>query len=103
MMLAKLAEFRKRRTVLCEPGVVFHAEAKVFNMRRRECIRIGAFTHIRGELLTFPHGGEIRIGQYCYIGEHCKLWSACRLHIGDRVLIAHTVTILDSLTHPISA
>lgn len=66
-------------------------------------MRIGAFTHIRGELLNFAHGGEISIGQYCYIGEYSKLWSASHIHIGDRVLISHAVTILDSLTHPISA
>ena len=101
-MLARFRAFRMRRAVVCEPGVVFHTEAKVFNMRRRECMRIGAFTHIRGELLTFAHGGEITIGQYCYVGEYSKLWSASHIHIGDRVLISHAVTILDSLTHPIS-
>lgn len=103
MILARLRAFRKRRAAVCEPGVVFHPEAKIVNMRRPECIRIGASTHVRGELLTFAHGGEITIGKYCYIGEHSKVWSAGRIHIGDRVLIAHSVTILDNLTHPISA
>jgi acetyltransferase-like isoleucine patch superfamily enzyme len=88
---------------VCDPGVVFHSDSKVVNMRRPECIRIGAFTHIRGELLTFAHGGEIMIGEYCYIGDHSRLWSAGRIHIGNRVLISHAVTILDSRTHPISA
>lgn len=68
-----------------------------------ESITIGASTHVRGELLIFAHGGKITIGKYCYIGEHSKLWSASHIQIGDRVLIAHNVTILDNLTHPISA
>jgi len=103
VILARLRAFRKRRAAVCAPGVVFHSEAKIVNMRRQECIRIGTSTHVRGELLTFAHGGEITIGKYCYIGEHSKVWSAGRIHIGDRVLIAHSVTILDNLTHPISA
>ena len=102
-MLSKFRVFLKKREALCEAGVVLHPEATIVNMRRSECIRIGACTHIRGELLTFSHGGEIHIGKYCYIGEHSKLWSAGHIHVGDRVLIAHAVTILDNLTHPISA
>lgn len=102
-MLSRLRAYRTRRTVKTEPGVVFHSEAKITNLRSPEHIRIGAFTHVRGELLTFAHGGQITIGNYCYIGEQSRLWSAAHIHIGDRVLIAHLVTILDSLTHPISA
>jgi acetyltransferase-like isoleucine patch superfamily enzyme len=102
-MLSKFRTFWKKRAASCDAGVVLYPEATIVNMRRAECIRIGAFTHVRGELLTFAHGGEIRIGKYCYIGEHCKLWSAGHIHVGDRVLIAHAVTILDNLTHPLSA
>lgn len=102
-MLSKLRAFWKKRAASCEAGVVVYPEARITNMRRSECIQIGAYTHVRGELLTFAHGGEIRIGEYCYIGEHSKLWSAGRIHVGDRVLIAHAVTILDNLTHPLSA
>jgi len=102
-MLSKIRAFWRRRAALCEAGVMLHPEATIVNMRGSESIRIGAFTHIRGELLTFSHGGEIHIGEYCYIGENSKLWSAGRIHVGDRVLIAHAVTILDNLTHPLSA
>ncbi len=102
-MFGLLRAYRKGRTVKSEPGVVFHPEAKIINMRLPEHIQIGAFTHVRGELLTFAHGGQITIGKYCYVGEQSRLWSAARIHIGDRVLIAHLVTILDNLTHPISA
>ena len=66
-------------------------------------IELGAYTHVRGELLVFAHGGAIRVGDYCYVGEGTRIWSARGIKIGDRVLIAHNVTILDSLTHPTAA
>jgi acetyltransferase-like isoleucine patch superfamily enzyme len=76
----------------------------VFNiLKDPAAIRIGRMTHIRGELLTFAHGGCIAIGEYCYLGEASRIWSARSIRIGNRVLIAHNVTILDNLTHPISA
>jgi acetyltransferase-like isoleucine patch superfamily enzyme len=66
-------------------------------------IVIGRHTHMLGELFTFAHGGEIRIGQWCYIGEGSRIWSAASIIIGDRVLISHSANIFDSLTHPLSA
>jgi acetyltransferase-like isoleucine patch superfamily enzyme len=65
-------------------------------------IKIGAYTHIKGELLTFGHGGRIIIGDYCYVGEQSRIWSALHITIGDRVMIAHNVNIFDNLTHPIN-
>jgi acetyltransferase-like isoleucine patch superfamily enzyme len=102
-MLEKLRAFRKKWRIVCDSGVVIHPEATIVNMRRPECIKVGASTHIRGELLTFAHGGEIIIGAYCYIGDHSRVWSAGQIKIGDRVLISHGVMIMDSRTHPISA
>lgn len=66
-----------------------------------EAIRIGAYSHIRGELLTFGHGGSILIGDYCYVGANSRIWSAKEITIGDRVLISHDVSIFDNDTHPI--
>jgi len=87
-----------------EPGVVIHDTARIFNNTGTlGAISIGRFTHVKGELLTFAHGGAISIGEYCYIGESTRIWSARSIRIGNRVLIAHNVTILDSLTHPIGA
>ncbi len=85
-------------------NAVFHETANVLNYRQvRSAVQLGQFTHVRGELMTFAHGGEIRVGDYCYIGEGSRIWSARGIHIGNRVLIAHNVTVMDSLTHPISA
>lgn len=66
-------------------------------------IRVGANSHIRGELLVFGHGGRVSIGEYCYVGEQSRIWSASSIDIGNRVLISHCVTIMDSLTHPMDA
>lgn len=65
-------------------------------------IRLGENTVLRGELLTFAHGGDIQIGDYCYIGQNTHIWSACSIHIGNQVLISHDVNIFDNDTHPIN-
>jgi acetyltransferase-like isoleucine patch superfamily enzyme len=64
---------------------------------------VGSHTLVAGELLVFAHGGEISIGEWCYIGEDARLWSSASIDIGDRVLISHNVNIFDSLTHPLNA
>ncbi|MPL68883.1 2,3,4,5-tetrahydropyridine-2,6-dicarboxylate N-acetyltransferase [bioreactor metagenome] len=77
-------------------------EAKIENLcKNKEKIRIGDNCKIRGELLVYPHGGEILIGNDCYIGEMTKIWSARQIKIGNRVLIAHNVNIHDSNDHPL--
>jgi acetyltransferase-like isoleucine patch superfamily enzyme len=66
-------------------------------------IVIGGHSYIRGELMVFGHGGQISIGDWCYVGEGTRIWSAASIEIGNRVLISHSVNIFDSLTHPIAA
>ncbi|WP_407169408.1 acyltransferase [Bradyrhizobium sp. ORS 111] len=76
--------------------------ARIRNIRGdSDCIVIGASSIIRGELLTFAHGGRIEIGSWCYVGENSRIWSAGSVRIGDRVLIAHDVNVFDNLTHPV--
>lgn len=64
-------------------------------------IKIGAGTIVEGSLLTFAHGGQITVGQWCYIGEGSRIWSAGQIDIGNRVMISHNVNIFDNLTHPV--
>jgi len=66
-------------------------------------IKIGKMTWIQGHLLLFKHGGEILIGDYCYVGKDTRIWSAKNIKIGNRVLISHNVNIVDNITHPINA
>jgi acetyltransferase-like isoleucine patch superfamily enzyme len=76
--------------------------ARILNVRGdSDCIVIGAHSVVRGELMTYPQGGRIQIGAWCYVGENSRIWSAASVQIGDRVLIAHGVNIFDNLTHPV--
>lgn len=77
--------------------------ARIRNIRGDNlCIRVGDHTLVAGELLVFSHGGDISIGEWCYIGEGARIWSSASVHIGTRVLISHNVNIFDSLTHPLN-
>lgn len=93
-----------RATCEMRPGAMLHPRARIRNARGDSSkIVIGANTHVLGDLFTFAHGGEIRIGQWCYIGEASRIWSASSIELGDRVLVSHSVNVFDSLTHPILA
>ena len=91
--------YRRSRT---HPTASFLPWASVINPRRdRDAIRIGAHTAVRGELFVFGHGGDIEVGEWCYVGSGSRIWSASRIRIGHRVLIAHNVNIHDTNSHPI--
>lgn len=93
-----------RPTCTLGNGTRLMAKAKIRNaLRDAKRIRVGAHSIICGELFLFAHGGDISIGDWCYIGEGVRVWSAGSVHIGDRVLISHNVNIFDSLTHPLNA
>jgi acetyltransferase-like isoleucine patch superfamily enzyme len=93
-----------RATCLLAPGAKLSPKARIRNTcGNTKAISIGANSFVAGELLTFPQGGEIRIGSWCFVGEGARLWSVARICIGDRVLISHNVNVFDSLTHPIDA
>lgn len=93
----------KPKDCTMETGVVLYDTARIINnLRDASAIKIGAFTHVKGELLTFGHGGKIALGEYCFIGEQTRIWSAKEITIGDRVLISHNVNIFDNDTHPVN-
>ena len=86
-----------------DPAAVLYPGASLsFQGRAEADIAVGPYSHVRGELLLFGHGGRIRLGAYCYVGEQTRIWSSCAITIGDRVLISHLCTIMDNLTHPFS-
>jgi acetyltransferase-like isoleucine patch superfamily enzyme len=88
--------------VLDKSTVIYKTTLITNNLGVQSSIQIGAFSHIRGELLTMGHGGKITIGKYCYVGEDTRIWSGANVEIGDHVLISHNVNIFDNATHPIS-
>ena len=55
---------------------------------------------VAGQLLTFGHGGDIEIGEWCFVGPGSRIWSADSIRIGHRVLISHNVNVHDSDSHP---
>lgn len=58
---------------------------------------------MRGRLLTYGHGGQIKIGDWCYVGINSEIWSMNSITIGNRVLIAHNVNIHDGTAHSLNA
>ncbi len=96
--------FRRKPLCLIDSTAVLHKTAAISNnLGDAHAIQIGAFSHIKGEILTFGHGGKIIIGDYCFIGEQTRVWSSISIEIGSRVLLSHNVNVFDNLTHPISA
>lgn len=91
-------------TCALSKGARLGRTARIINIGQQSSqIRIGAGTVVDGQLLVFPHGGQISLGEWCYVGEGTRIWSASRIEIGDRVMISHNVNIFDNLTHPLSA
>jgi acetyltransferase-like isoleucine patch superfamily enzyme len=66
-------------------------------------IRIDKNCQVHSHLMIFGHGGEIIVGEHCYLGEQTRIWSAKKITIGNRVLISHNVNIHDNNSHPIDA
>jgi acetyltransferase-like isoleucine patch superfamily enzyme len=87
-----------------QPGARFAWGADVTNiLGDRKAIRIGRNTVVAGQLLTFGHGGDIEIGEWCFVGPGSRIWSAASIRIGNRVLISHNVNVHDSDSHPLDA
>jgi acetyltransferase-like isoleucine patch superfamily enzyme len=81
-------------------NTIIRPTARINNFSNiRDAIRIGSNTVLDGELLIFKFGGEISIGDSCFIGENSKIWSGELIKIGNNVLISHNVNIIDSNTH----
>ncbi|MBK0380649.1 acyltransferase [Mucilaginibacter segetis] len=77
---------------------------QIFNNRGdKKYISIGNNSWIKGELLTWKHGGEISIGENCFIGDFAKIWSSVKVSIGNNVLISHGVNIHDNISHPLNS
>ena len=97
-----LCRLRGKATLVKGIGSSVGASARVLNAAGcSDRIRVGRNTRIEGELFVFAHGGQISIGDWCFVGPGTRLWSALALTIGNRVLISHNVNVMDSLTHPL--
>src|SRR5688572_27193074 len=93
---------RNNRQVSLGVDSVLYEQSVVYNLSHNpEKIRIGHGTHVRGELLLFAAGGEITIGDNCYVGEGTRIWSMDQIVIGDNVLISHNCNVIDTDSHEI--
>ncbi|UGY04471.1 acyltransferase [Bradyrhizobium quebecense] len=93
-----------RATCRLQADAALGRHARIRNIRGdSDKIVVGRNSRILGELLTFAHGGEIKIGEWCYVGEGTRIWSAASIEIGNRVLISHSANVFDNLTHPLPA
>lgn len=94
---------RKRQLRFVEaPDATIHDSATFRILSKEEgAVKIGAGTHVRGELLTFWDGGRITIGENCYLGDGTRVWSQSSIVIGNDVLVSHLVDIHDTDGHPI--
>lgn len=95
----QLRRFERRYSCRIHPG----GEIQANNHHQANSITVGPGTNIRGQLLTFGHGGRITMGSHCYVGDNAKLWSGVNLRIGNRVMIGHNSSIFDCDTHPLNA
>lgn len=91
----------KEKCLLGEASVLYYS-SKIINYSEKEKIFIGKNTHIRGELLVYPYGGGISIGDFTYVGDGTVIRAAERITIGNNVLIAHNVNIFDTDSHEIN-
>ena len=92
-----------RATCILQTGAKLSKSARIINISgNSDRIRIGKCSFVSAELLVFPHGGEIVIGDWCYIGDGSRLWSGSSIIVGNNVMISHNVNVIDNQTHPIS-
>ena len=91
-------------TLITNNGATFYEGAAVINFQNNTTkITVNQGTHIRGELHIFKYGGEITIGEHCYVGDHSRIWSGDQITIGNFVQISHNVNIIDTSAHEFDA
>lgn len=92
-----------RPTCILAKGAKIGPRARILNPRdSSRYIRIGCRTVIEGELCVLPHGGQIEIGDHCYIDAGTRIWSGISIKIDDDVIIGPNVNMFDNISHPLS-
>ena len=95
---------QKKQACVLGEGAVLHPLSRFENGQQDpSAIVIGAHSYIIGHIQVLGHGGNVRIGEFCFLGECSRIWSADSITIGNRVLISHNVNIHDNNSHSLSA
>ena len=101
--LRRIFSFFLYKKVSAKGVVIFYKNVRIYNLQNdRNKIRIGNQTQIYGELHLFGYGGEIEIGERCFVGEYTKIWSGNKIIIGNDVLISDNVHIVDTNSHELN-
>jgi len=104
----KVAALARKKEIMSKavvaPSTVISSDSLIYNETGDNTkIQIGENCLVRGSLLVYNHGGNITIGDDCFIGEDTRIWSASKISIGSRVLISHNVNVHDNNSHPLSS
>ncbi|WP_078864206.1 acyltransferase [Streptomyces sp. AcH 505] len=94
---------RQQRYCQCGEGSKILSSGRVVNSGDAGNVVLGKWTWLAGELLVYPHGGRIDIGDHCYVGEGTRIWSLSNVRIGSRVFLSHGVNVHDNDAHSLSA
>lgn len=98
-----LWDTRQRRYGRCGEGSMIFSTGRIRNSGDTENVVLGKWSWLAGELLVYPHGGRIEIGDHCYVGEGTRIWSLSYVRLGDRVFLSHGVNVHDNDAHSLSA
>lgn len=101
--MGHLWDRRQQRHGCCGEGSRILVSGRIINAGDVQNVTLGKCTWLAGELLVYPHGGRIDIGDYCYIGEGTRIWSLSHVRLGSRVFLSHGVSVHDNDAHSLSA
>jgi alpha-1,3-rhamnosyltransferase len=78
------------KNIIIKDGVRFLGDIRIItdNSRYRETITIGAFTIIDHNAILFTHGGDLSIGERCFIGPSVHIQAKGGVDIGNDTMIA---------------
>ncbi len=89
-----------KNSMSCGTLSIIGNRASVINLQQNPvAIQLGNNSILEGELLVFSYGGNIKVGDWCFIGAGSKIWSASEVMVGNNVLISHNVFISDTNAH----
>jgi maltose O-acetyltransferase len=94
---------RQRRYGRCGEGSRILTSGRIVNSGDARNVVLGKWSWLAGELLVYPHGGRIEIGDHCYVGEGTRIWSLSHVRLGNRVFLSHGVNVHDNDAHSLSA
>lgn len=100
LLAEKCAHPAREHCAILGQGVRISPEASIKNASgAAQNIRIGKNTWVEGRLIVYPTGGQIRIGDWCFVGQRSDIWSMVSVTLGDRVFVSHNVNIHDTNSH----